>query len=89
VAQLSYFPFLINHEILGKRPSVSARQRLRENANAAMNTKETTKESLNSFSERSVSYQGRQAITSSRNLVFILGMLYRNPSGPSVVHSVM
>jgi hypothetical protein len=56
---------------LGKNPPIVARQWLRKNITPVMNT-QPTKEELSdaSFSMRSVSYQGKQAISSSQNFLY-------------------
>jgi hypothetical protein len=56
--------------MLGKNPPIFARQRLGRNVTAVTNTQATTEELLDaSFSMLPVSYQGKQAISSSQNVL--------------------
>jgi hypothetical protein len=57
-------------------PPIVSRQRLGKNVTAAMNTHATIAELLGaSFSMRSVSYQGKYAISSSQIFLFKFGYL--------------
>jgi hypothetical protein len=62
-------PLIVARQRLGKNPLIVARQRLGRNVTAATNI-HAIEEMYVSFSMRSVSYQGRKAISSSQNFLF-------------------
>jgi hypothetical protein len=67
---VSVYPPLLGN---GKNPSTVARQRLGRNVTAVTNTHATIEELLEaSFSMWPVSYQGKQAISSSQNFLVYL-----------------
>jgi hypothetical protein len=67
-----YLPIVAMQQ-LGKNPLIVARQRLGRNVAAVTNTQTTIEELLDaSFKMWPVSYQGKQAISSSQNFLFNL-----------------
>jgi hypothetical protein len=66
-------PLTVAKQRLGKKPPIVARQRLGRNVTAVTNTHPTTEELLDaSFSIWPVSYQGKQAISSSQNFLLFV-----------------
>jgi hypothetical protein len=65
-------PLIIARQRLGKNPPVVVRQRFVKNVTAVTNTHATIEELLDaSFSMWPVSYQGKSAIGSSHNFLFL------------------
>jgi hypothetical protein len=65
-------PPIVPRQRLGKNPPIVARQRLGRNVTAVKNTHATIEELLDaSFSMWPVSYQGKWAISSSQNFLFL------------------
>jgi hypothetical protein len=87
-------PLTIPSQRLGKNPPIIARQRLGRKVTAVTNTNATIEElSDASFSMWSVSYEGKQAISSSQNFLFFLFFYNtgrwsksKNPVIPKVIH---
>jgi hypothetical protein len=66
------YPPIVARQRLGKNPLIVARQRLGRIVTAVTNTHATIKEFFNaSFSKWPMSYQGKQAISSSKNLLLL------------------
>jgi hypothetical protein len=73
---VSLCPLIVARQPLGKIPPIAARQRLGRNVTAVTNTSVTLEELLNaSFSMWPVSHQGKQAISSSQNVLSILQLV--------------
>jgi hypothetical protein len=70
--RLGESPPIVARKRHGKSPSIVARQRLGRNVTAVTNTHTTIEELVHaSFSMRSVSYQGKEAISSSQNFIYL------------------
>jgi hypothetical protein len=65
-------PLTVARQRIGKNPHIDARQRLARNVTALTNTQETIEELLDaSFSMWPVMYQGKKAISSSQNSLYV------------------